>query len=133
MQAATEIVMMDLSARSHDVHWPAQFRPEAAALFSHNELLIAAPCERVWKHIVDSHVHEYTLNSRLGWYGYAPGTAPAFYHTWLLQPRASGCLVITEEAGLGKDAAQLRKADEGLLHRGHDLWLATLKWVSEAT
>jgi hypothetical protein len=26
----------------------------------------------------------------------------------------------------------LRKSDETLMHRGHDLWLATLKWVAEA-
>jgi hypothetical protein len=33
--------------------------------------------------------------------------------------------------GKGKDAVHLRDTDEGLMHRGHDLWLATLKWVSE--
>jgi hypothetical protein len=37
-----------------------------------------------------------------------------------------------DEAGVGKDAANLRKSDETLMHRGHDLWLATLKWVAEA-
>jgi hypothetical protein len=37
-----------------------------------------------------------------------------------------------DEAGVGKDAAGLRKSDETLMHRGHDLWLATLKWVAEA-
>jgi len=26
----------------------------------------------------------------------------------------------------------LRTRDETLMHRGHDLWLATLKWVAEA-
>jgi uncharacterized protein YndB with AHSA1/START domain len=161
---------IDLAARSHGIHWPAQFSPKAADIFSHNELLMEAPCERVWQHIVDatnwplwypnskevqlldgakvlgsdvrwrwttfglaieSQVHEYMPYSRLGWYGYAPGEAPAFYHTWLMQPRASGCLVVMEEVGLGKDATHLREADEGRMHRGHDLWLATLKWVSE--
>jgi hypothetical protein len=80
---------------------------------------------------IESRVHEYALYSRLGWYGYAPGTEPAFYHTWLLQPHAGGCLVVMEEVGLGKDAAHLRDTDEGLMHRGHDLWLAGLKWISE--
>jgi len=164
------IMKTDLRARSLDIHWPSEFRPDAADLFSHNELLIDAPCENVWNHIIDasnwphwypnskdvqllngakvlgpdvrwrwttfglaieSRVHEYTPYSRLGWYGYAPGATPAFYHTWLLQPRASGCAVITDEAGLGKDAVHLRETDEGMMHRGHDLWLATLKWVSE--
>jgi uncharacterized protein YndB with AHSA1/START domain len=161
---------IDLAARSPDIHWPDRFSPTAADLFSHNELLIEASCDKVWKRIVDasnwpqwypnskevqllngarvlgsdvrwrwntfglaieSRVHEYMPNSRLGWYGYAPGAEPAFYHTWLLQPRTSGCLVTMEEVGLGNDAAHLRETDESLMHRGHDLWLATLKWMSE--
>ena len=80
---------------------------------------------------IESQVHEYVRNSRLGWYGYPPGAKPAFYHTWLLQPRADSCLVVMEEAGVGEAVAQFRKADEGRMHRGHDLWLATLKWMSE--
>jgi hypothetical protein len=36
------------------------------------------------------------------------------------------------EAGVGKDTAELRKSDETLMHRGQDLWLATLKWFAEA-
>ena len=42
------------------------------------------------------------------------------------------CHVVMDEAGVGKDAAPLRKSDETLMLRGHDLWLATLKWVAEA-
>ncbi|HEY2623957.1 MAG TPA: SRPBCC family protein [Dyella sp.] len=80
---------------------------------------------------IESQVHEYELNSRLGWYGYPIGAKPAFYHTWLLQPRGDSCLVIMEEAGVGEGVAQFRAADEGRMHRGHDLWLATLKWISE--
>ena len=80
---------------------------------------------------IESRVQEYQPNARLGWFGYVPGSAPAFYHTWLLQPRPSGCMVIMEEAGVGADVIRFREADEGRMHRGHDLWLATLKWVSE--
>jgi hypothetical protein len=43
----------------------------------------------------------------------------------------SGCRAIMDEAGVGPGAAAFRKADEGRMHRGHALWLATLKWVSE--
>jgi hypothetical protein len=35
------------------------------------------------------------------------------------------CHVVMDEAGVGKDAAGLRMSDETLMHRGHDLWLAT--------
>ena len=68
----------------------------------------------------------------LGWYGYAPGTSPSFYHSWYLQSDGSLCLVVMDEAGIGKDAARLRQNDETLMHRGHDLWLAALKCVAEA-
>jgi hypothetical protein len=45
---------------------------------------------------------------------------------------SDACLVVTDEAGIGTDAAHLRKTDESLMHRGHDLWLATLKWMAES-
>jgi len=51
--------------------------------------------------------------------------------TWYLKPQGDACLVVTDEVGKGNDAAHLREKDESLIHRGHDLWLATLKWMSE--
>jgi uncharacterized protein YndB with AHSA1/START domain len=80
---------------------------------------------------LESRINEFVPFSRIGWYGYAPGASPAFYHTWYLQPQGGGCLAVTDEVGKGSDARHLRETDEGLMHRGHDLWLATLRWVSE--
>ena len=80
---------------------------------------------------IESKVNEFIPYTRIDWYGYAPSTAPSFYHTWYLKTRDNACLVVTDEVGKGKDAVHLRETDEGLMHRGHDLWLATLKWVSE--
>ena len=161
----------DLANRSPDIHWPPQFDPLKADLFSHNELFINASCERVWQHIIEapkwpqwypnskdvrivsdasavlgdgtafrwttfglpleSKIREFVPFTRIGWYGYAPGTEPTFYHTWYLTRRSNGCQVVTDEVGNGRDAANLRQTDEGLMHRGHDLWLATLRWVAE--
>jgi uncharacterized protein YndB with AHSA1/START domain len=161
----------DLANRSLDINWPKGFTPAEAELFSHNELLINASCERVWRHIVEatkwpewypnsknvqilgdqdsvlksdsvfrwttfnlpleSRINEFVPFSRIGWFGYAPGTEPSFYHTWYLAPQGNGCRVTTDEVGKGESAAHLRETDEGAMHRGHDLWLATLKWVSE--
>ena len=161
----------DLANRSRDIHWPEGFSPDKADLFSHNELVVNAPCERVWKHIVvatkwpewypnskdvrfvdggpvlqqgsvfrwttfgialESKVNEFVPYSRIGWFGYAPGAAPSFYHTWYLTPAGTdACTVVTDEVGKGADAAHLRQTDESLMHRGHDLWLATLKWMAE--
>ncbi|MET0282719.1 MAG: SRPBCC family protein [Steroidobacteraceae bacterium] len=164
------IMKEDLARRSHQIHWPGEFRPEDASLFSHNELHIEAPAEKIWRHLVDverwpswypnsrnirllddavklgaevrwrwttygfameSRVDEYVPTHRLAWYGYSPGFAPVFYHAWLLQPQGNGVHVVTELAGAGTVASEIRQADEGVMHRGHDLWLATLKWVSE--
>jgi uncharacterized protein YndB with AHSA1/START domain len=161
----------DLANRSPNIHWPEGFSPDKADLFSHNELIINAPCERVWKHIVvatkwpewypnskdihivdgpptlaagsvfrwttfglplESRINEFIPFTRVGWFGYAPGASPSFYHTWYLQAQGDGCLVVTDEVGKGKDAKHLREIDEGLMHRGHDLWLATLRWISES-
>jgi uncharacterized protein YndB with AHSA1/START domain len=80
---------------------------------------------------LESKVNEFAPYSRVGWYGYAPGSEPTFYHTWYLVPQDGGCLAVTDEVGKGKDAAHLRQTDESLMHRGHDLWLATLKWMAE--
>jgi Polyketide cyclase / dehydrase and lipid transport len=44
----------DVAHRAPEIHWPVGFDPAKADLFSHNELLIGAPCERVWQHIVDA-------------------------------------------------------------------------------
>lgn len=161
----------DLANRSPDIHWPTGFDPTAADLFSHNELIINASCERVWQHIIDaskwpnwypnskdvriisggpelnnnavfrwttfglpleSKINEFVPHTRIGWYGYAPGSSPSFYHTWFLAPVADACRIVTDEVGMGKDAKHLRETDESLMHRGHDLWLATLKWVAES-
>ncbi|MEQ5843517.1 SRPBCC family protein [Paraburkholderia acidicola] len=164
-------MQFDLQHRSHEIHWPEGFNPETADLFSHNEAVIHASCERVWDNIIDatqwpqwypnskdvsivgdstvltrdavfhwttfglkleSRIHEFVPYTRIGWYGYAPGTPPSFYHTWYLTPAGNSCRVVMDEVGNGTDAAHLRETDESLMHRGHDLWLATLKWVSEA-
>jgi uncharacterized protein YndB with AHSA1/START domain len=168
-RSTTMTMKDDLANRSRDIHWPTGFDPEKADLFAHNELVVHAPCERVWQHIIDatkwpewypnakavkvmdgtvldqgsvfrwttfglpieSKVNEFVPYTRIGWYGYAPGADPSFYHTWFLTQTGDGCSVVTDEVGIGKDAAHLRETDESLMHRGHDLWLATLKWMSE--
>jgi hypothetical protein len=37
----------DLADRERDIHWPEEFNPSQADLFSHNALLINASCERI--------------------------------------------------------------------------------------
>jgi len=160
----------DLAHRSLDIHWPEAFHPETTALFAHNEIIIDASVEKIWKLLVDlrqwpvwypnvtelqvlsggpilqqgthwqwktfdtlfeSDAYESEPYSRLGWYGYLPGTEPAFCHTWYLAARGESCLVITEESAKGPEAEKIRKQDEAMMHRGHRLWLEALKWMAE--
>ena len=55
-EAREQVMTMkqDLSNRETDIHWPQGFDPSQADLFSHNELLINASCERIWSHIIDA-------------------------------------------------------------------------------
>ena len=53
------------------------------------------------------------------------------YHTWLLIPREHGTYIVMEEIGLGSAAKQLAQANPGHMHRGHDLWNISLKFLCE--
>jgi Polyketide cyclase / dehydrase and lipid transport len=81
---------------------------------------------------LESRINEFVPFSRIGWFGYAPGSAPSFYHTWYLTQVGTACRVVTDEVGKGESAIRFRQTDESAMHRGHDLWLAALKWVSES-
>jgi hypothetical protein len=78
---------------------------------------------------IDSTVHEYVPDRRLGWFSERPGVRA--YHTWLLVPAAEGCQVVTEEETKGPAAITGRKSNPGALHAGHELWLTRLKALSE--
>ena len=81
-------------------------------------------------HQVESQIHEFVPTSRVGWFGKAPDINA--YHTWFLAPAANdGCQVVTEEVVKGPGAIKVRNADPNRMHKGHDLWLAKLKLVSE--
>ena len=43
----------------------------------------------------------------------------------------AGCRVVTEEVVRGAGAVEFRKNDPNAMHRGHDLWLSSLKHVSQ--
>jgi uncharacterized protein YndB with AHSA1/START domain len=54
-QATTgDQVDQDLAARSSEIHWPGSPNPNNADVFSHNEIMIDAPCRTVWDHLVNA-------------------------------------------------------------------------------
>jgi hypothetical protein len=79
---------------------------------------------------IKSHVNEFEVNSRIGWFG--NGTGMRAYHTWYLIPRGNNkTYVVMEECVYGSGAKDLRQKDPAAMHRGHELWDATLKSLSE--
>jgi hypothetical protein len=78
---------------------------------------------------IDSHVHEFVPNSRIGWFG--DGIGMNAYHTFLLLKTEEGCHIVTEEVVKGPGAIEFREKQPGVMHEGHDLWLSTLKQHSE--
>lgn len=72
---------------------------------------------------------EFIPYSRLSWFGV--GTGVDAYHTWFLIPATEGCEVVTEEVVKGPGGVAMREQDPNGLHNAHQLWLTTLKSVSE--
>ena len=78
---------------------------------------------------LESEVHEFIPDQRLGWFG--SGTGSRAYHTFFLLPTSDGCHVITEEVAKGPLAVVGRYMFPRTMHEGHDVWLKTLKARSE--
>jgi hypothetical protein len=158
----------DITHRSADIHWPDGLDATAADLFAHNEIVIDAAPEQIWRHLIaapawpdwysnaasvvvndpsellaagvsfewttfgleiSSTVAEFVPTARLGWYGRGEGLQT--YHTWLLVPREDSTYLVMEEIGLGDGAKQLAQTNPGHMHRGHDLWNISLKFLCE--
>jgi hypothetical protein len=80
---------------------------------------------------IHSTVHEFEPASRIGWY--ATTDQWLAYHTWLLVPRSDGSTyVVHEETDDGPNPRKLAEANPGHLHRGHDLWDFSLKFLCES-
>ena len=78
---------------------------------------------------IESTVHEFVPNSRIGWWGL--GTGMKAYHTFLLVKTDQGCHIITEEVVRGEGAIKFRQEQPNTMHDGHDLWLKVIKERSE--
>jgi len=79
---------------------------------------------------IESRVHEFVPDSRIGWFG--DGNGMNAYHTFLLLKTDEGCYIVTEEVVKGAGAIELREKQPNAMHEGHDLWLSTLKQRSES-
>jgi uncharacterized protein YndB with AHSA1/START domain len=165
-------IIADRQRRSAHIHWPDGVDPDTADLFAHNDIVINAPVETIWHHLVrasdwprwysnahdvvvldagpgaelgpdvafnwvtfgatiHSTVHEFEPMTRIGWYGETERWLA--YHAWLLEPRRDGSTyVVMEETGTGDNPRKLAAANPGHMHRGHDLWNYSLKFLCES-
>src|ERR1700733_7796806 len=72
--------------------WPAWYPNSKDVEIQHGDPVLRDGTVFRWTTFglaIESKVHEYVVNQRLGWYGYAPGAKPSFYHSWYLEPRGA--------------------------------------------
>jgi hypothetical protein len=70
---------------------------------------------------IESQVHEFVPNSRVGWFG--DGTGMHAYHTFLLLEKNEGCHIVTEEVVKGPGAVEFREKQPNVMHEGQDIRL----------
>ena len=108
--------------------WPAWYANASDVHIEGDDIELRSNSRFSWNTFgfaVESQVNELVSGERLGWFGRTPGLEA--YHTWLLQPRADGCDVITEEVGRGSAARELQRTKPNAIHDGHDRWLRSLE------
>jgi hypothetical protein len=112
--------------------WPSWYSNAANVVVNDSTERLAEGVSFEWTTFgleISSMVAEFVPDARLGWYGRGEGLEA--YHTWLLIPRERGTYIVMEEIGLGDAAKQLAETNPGHMHRGHDLWNISLKFLSE--
>ena len=168
----TSEMQSDRAHRDRAIQWPAAYDPSVAPVFSHNELLIHAGCQRTFTHLADpprwpdwlvivkevenetpgttgkgalyrlrifnspiqSRVVEFEPDRRISWIPFGADeteTRHGHYHAWHFVPQAANCLVITEETGIGPGDLKNPAAGSHLMHKAHELWLDSLRYISE--
>jgi len=119
----------------HATAWPDWYSNASDVTVNASSGLLGARVTFDWitfgAHI-HSTVHEFEPTARIGWYGQTDQWLA--YHTWLLEPRDEGTTyVVMEETGSGLSPKKLAGSNPGHMHRGHDLWNISLKFLCRST
>ena len=83
---------------------------------------------------IQSRIVEFQADQRISWIPFGADeteTRHGHYHAWHLVPQAANCLVITEETGIGPGDRKDPSAGSHLMHKAHELWLDSLRYISE--
>ena len=172
LNSQTSEMRSDRARRDTAIRWPAAYDPSVAPVFSHNELLIHADCQRTFAHLADatswpnwlvivkdvvnetpgetgqgalyrltifnspiqSRIVEFEADHRISWVPFGADeteTRHGHYHAWHFVAQAANCLVITEETGIGPGDRKDPAAGSHLMHKAHELWLDSLRYISE--
>jgi uncharacterized protein YndB with AHSA1/START domain len=114
--------------------WPDWYSNARDVRVAHTPASLGPGVEFQWVTFgieVSSVVGEFAPVSRVGWFTTAAGFES--YHTWLLIPLSQKSThLITEEACHGSVAQHFANFNPGQMHRGHDLWTVSLKFVCES-
>jgi uncharacterized protein YndB with AHSA1/START domain len=140
LSAHNDIVIAAPAAKiwEHLVHaaaWPAWYSNARDVTVNAPSGLLGAGVTFDWITFgapIHSTVHEFEPTARIGWYGQTDQWLA--YHTWLLEPREDGTTyVVMEGTGTGASPKRLAGSNPGHMHRGHDLWNISLKFLCEST
>jgi hypothetical protein len=89
---------------------------------------------KIFNSPIQSRVVEFEADRRISWIPFGADeteTRHGHYHAWRFVPQAGNCLVITEETGIGPGDRKDPTASSHLMHKAHELWLDSLRYVSE--
>lgn len=89
---------------------------------------------KIFNSAIQSRIVEFEADQRISWIPFGADeteTRHGHYHAWHFVPKAESCLVITEETGIGPGDRKDPAAGSHLMHKAHELWLDSLRYISE--
>ena len=89
---------------------------------------------KIFNSPIQSRIVEFEADQRISWVPFGADeteTRHGHYHAWRFVPQAGSCLVITEETGIGPGDRKDPISGSHLMHKAHELWLDSLRYVSE--
>ena len=113
--------------------WPEWYPNSSSVVIEGGSADLALGMHFTWRTFgvaVSSTVREFIPYERIAWDG--SGVLLDVYHAWLIDPRPSGCRVLTEENQNGLVARAQAVFMPNRMHRGHQLWLERLKAKAES-
>jgi Polyketide cyclase / dehydrase and lipid transport len=113
--------------------WPVWYPNSAAVEVEGRSPDLALNAHFTWRTFgvtVRSTVREFLPFERIAWDG--SGMLLDVYHAWLIESRANGCWVLTEENQNGLAARAQAIFMPTRMYRGHQLWLERLKAKAES-